>query len=268
MTGSALSALGAATSSLEPTSLPEVLAAAELQTRRDRKYLLAPQLLEALVDGLREQHQVLEIDELRAFRYQSVYFDTPHRSSYLLSARGRRNKFKVRTRTYLDSGECMLEVKTEGGRSQTIKDRQPHDLDRRDQLDEAGAAFVDARVNLEGGAEGTLRPTLTTTYSRSTLVDLEHGSRLTCDAELHLVDPDGRRSSMTDHVLVETKSAGPAGPADRLLWRLGVRPVTISKYGVGMASLDPGLPANRWNRVLRAHFGRLSHHASRSGFSD
>ena len=40
-----------------------------------------------------------------------------------------------------------------------------------------------------------------------------------------------------------------------LLWAAGNRPVTISKFGVGMAALHPQLPANKWNRTLRRYFG-------------
>lgn len=54
--------------------------------------------------------------------------------------------------------------------------------------------------------------------------------------------------------LVETKTAGPPCAVDRALWRLGYRPVTISKYCTGLAALAPELPANKWNRVLRRHF--------------
>jgi hypothetical protein len=55
--------------------------------------------------------------------------------------------------------------------------------------------------------------------------------------------------------LVETKSTGAPTVADRLLWSAGERPVTISKFGVGMAALNPHLPANKWNRTLRRYFG-------------
>ena len=45
-----------------------------------------------------------------------------------------------------------------------------------------------------------------------------------------------------------------AAPIDRALRSLGSRPVSLSKYCVGMAVLDPRLPANRWNRELRTYF--------------
>lgn len=251
----ALAAVRRAEQVLDGCSLEQVLAAAELQTRVDRKYLVPPDPFARVVDRLGAAHRVLEIDGLRTFRYESVYFDTARLDSYLGAARGRRHKFKVRTRTYLDSAACVLEVKREGGPEETIKDRVEHPMAQRAALDEAGRRFVADRVDLPREDLDQLKPALTTTYRRMTLVDLRNGSRITCDSELELTDRTGRSVGMADHVLVETKATGAAGGVDRLLWRDGIRPVRISKYAVGMAALHPELPANRWHRVLRDHFG-------------
>jgi len=230
-----------------------VLAEADLQTRTDRKYLVPPLIFEAFIDGISDDYRVLEIGGLRTFRYDSVYFDTPGLASYYGAAHGRRNKFKVRTRTYLDSSTSVLEVKTVGGREETLKERMPYQMALRNGITAEAARFIEERVALDGGAS-SLAPLLTTTYARTTLVDLEHRARITCDADLTLTDPAGGAVSMLDHVLVETKAVSTAGPADRLLWHLGVRPSTISKYCVGLAALNPALPANRWHRTLKRHF--------------
>ncbi|MBT8217984.1 MAG: molecular chaperone, partial [Acidimicrobiia bacterium] len=62
-------------------SLAEVTAEAALLSRKDRKYLVPLDVARGLLgqDGLR----VLEIDGRRTFHYESVYFDTPDRVSYL-----------------------------------------------------------------------------------------------------------------------------------------------------------------------------------------
>lgn len=251
----ALDAVREAEHVLEGCSLSEVLAAAELQTRVDRKYLVTPDAFARLVGDLRGSHRVLEIAGRRTFGYESVYFDTAGLDSYLGAAHGRRRRFKVRTRTYLDSDACLLEVKRQGGRKETIKERIEHPIDARNALDAAGRSFVEARVPLADGGAAALSVTLTTTYRRMTLVDLASGSRLTCDAALNLTEPGGRSLRMDAQVLVETKVAATAGEVDRLLWGRGFRPVRLSKYAVGMAALHPELPANRWHRVLRDHFG-------------
>jgi hypothetical protein len=66
--------------------------------------------------------------------------------------------------------------------------------------------------------------------------------------------------------LVETKSTGAPTVADRLLWASGKRPVTISKFGVGMAALNRHLPANKWNRTLRRYFNWTPQARKVSGF--
>lgn len=238
---------------LEPITLEGVLAIAELQTRVDRKYLVRPEVFARLLDASGDGLRVLEIDGRRDFRYESVYFDTPDHASYRLAATGRRSKFKVRTRTYVDSGECMLEVKTEGGRGHTRKERMPYAVAHRERLDPTAAEFVAERVRLPGGVE-SLAPVLRTRYSRMTLVDPVSGTRVTCDARLECTVPGGRRTVMDDHVLIEVKSLRGTTEIDRLLWSLGQRPVRISKYCVGLAMVHRHLPANRWNRTLRRYF--------------
>lgn len=238
--------------SLVPLSLPEVLATADLQTRTDRKYIVGPDLLAALLAELGAGMGVLEIDGAQAFRYESVYFDTPARDSYLGAAYGRRRRFKVRTRAYVDSGDCMLEVKVRTGRGETEKHRVAYDAGRRWALDGAGLNFVRQHAPVPPGA--ALAPALTTTYQRRTFVELATGARLTCDTGLVCASPDGPAVSLPGDCLVETKSAGPPTGADRFLWRAGVRPAAISKFCVGMAALDPALPANKWNRILGQHF--------------
>ncbi|HUR24043.1 MAG TPA: polyphosphate polymerase domain-containing protein [Acidimicrobiales bacterium] len=239
---------------LVPLSLDEVLAVADLQTRIDRKYVVEPDVFARLVDALRAGLGVLEVGGVRSFRYESVYFDTPALDSYLGAAHDRRRRFKVRTRSYLDSGDCMLEVKTRGGRGETVKARTPYDIGRRCSIDAAGLEFVRTHASLP--PEATLAPVLTTAYFRSTLVDLATGSRLTCDSGLECSPPAGASVSLGEEVLLETKSAGAPTAADRFLWRAGVRPAAVSKFCVGMAALDPSLPANKWNRILRRHFDR------------
>jgi hypothetical protein len=249
-----VSVVTSAPEALAPLSLEEVMAVADLQTRTDRKYVVDPDVFARLVDELGAGLGVLEIGGVRSFRYESVYFDTPALDSYLGAAHDRRRRFKVRTRSYLDSGDCMLEVKNRSGRGETVKARMPYDIGRRSSIDAAGRAFVRTHVSLPAGA--TLAPVLTTAYSRSTLVEVATGSRLTCDRALECSSPAGRTVSLDHELLVETKSAGAPTAADRFLWRAGVRPEAVSKFCVGMAALDPSLPANKWNRILRRHFDR------------
>jgi hypothetical protein len=238
---------------LPPISLDEVLAEAELQTRVDRKYLVPIATFVELVSRLRDRFAVLEIDGRRSFRYESVYFDTPAHSLYKQHLQRRRYRYKVRTRSYLDSGQCSFEVKLKGNRSETVKSRMPYALADRARLTQPAWEFLadQLRTAYGVGVDDRLQPALTTTYRRSTLVDRVEHSRMTCDIDLCFVDGPRSLGVLPDAVLVESKTAGRAGAADLVLRDLQVRPIQVSKYCVAAALLNPQLRANPWHRTLR-----------------
>ncbi|QGQ21018.1 VTC domain-containing protein [Cellulomonas sp. JZ18] len=258
--------LGAPLAGVRPVGLDALLEAAALQTRVDRKYLVPVDAVRTLLGALPGDARVLEIDGLRVFDYESVYFDTPELVAYRLAAHRRRRRFKVRTRTYLDSGGCWLEVKTRGPRGTTVKERVPHPLEQREDV-ARGRAFVTSTLaarGLPGLDDVALSPVLVTRYARATLLLPGAGSRLTVD--VGLVWDDGRTPlHLRRLAVVETKCGSTASPADRVLWAHGHRPVRISKYATGLAALRPDLPATRWSRTLHRH---LLPHVAPAGAPD
>lgn len=239
---------------MTPISLDELNRTAALLQRVDRKYVVPEPIWSEMVDALAPRLAVLEIDGCRSFGYRSVYFDTPELESYLGAARRRRRRWKVRTRSYLDAATTSLEVKTRGGRGQTIKRRRSHPNDRQASISLDDAGFVDELLERPGLGD-RLVPTLMSEYRRTTLVDLDDIARLTVDAGLRCTDWQGADLVLADRVVVETKSSGAPSAADRWLWQNGLRPDKISKYGTGLAALHPELPSNKWHRTLVRHFG-------------
>lgn len=245
---------------------------AALLTRVDRKYVVpmdaAASLLHTLADA-EDAPAALEIDGERELAYRSVYFDTPDLLSFRLAAHGRRRRFKLRTRTYVDTGAAYLELKTRGARGLTRKERDAYDLDAADRLtaearDEVAEAL--GAIGVEPTRAADLDARLQTLYRRTTL--LLPGvipSRATIDLDLRWVDTDGDGFTLPRFAIVETKSPGQAGALDRALWRAGHRPQRISKYATGMAALRSDLPSNRWTRVLAGPFA--SSHPTRKDLS-
>jgi len=239
-----------------PVPLEELVSEAALLTRVDRKYLLPEDHAAELLTLLSEGTRVLEIDGMRGFAYDSVYFDTPDHLAYRLTAQRRRRRFKLRTRTYLDTGGSFLELKTKSGRGTTVKRRIPYDAADRARLTPDGSAYIAALLGEEGhdpALVARMRPSLGSRYLRSTLL-LGCGSRATIDTELHWSGPSGDAIDLPGYAIVESKSAGRPNELDRLLWRAGHRPSGISKFGTGTAALRPELPDNKWSRTLRGPF--------------
>lgn len=243
---------------LRTIDLAELNATAALLTRVDRKYVLTPDQLAHLLDRVSGDVRVLQIDGRRAFGYRSVYFDTPAFDSYLGAARRRPDRFKVRTRRYLDAssadGSCWVEVKLRNRRGQTAKHRDVHDAEQSAQLTAGALAFVASFPRLHDLAH-ELDPVITTGYRRSTLV--MGTARATIDIDLECTAGIGTRRdrivTIGDRVVVETKSERAPSPVDRALWGLSIRPTRISKFAIGAAVLFPELPSNTWHRTISDH---------------
>ncbi len=251
-------ALAASLASLPPIGLAALADAGSLLTRKDRKYVLPTGRLPGVIAWSGDRARVLEIDSRRSSDYESVYFDTPQLTSYLMAARRRRRRFKVRTRSYLDSGQCWLEAKTRDGRGHTVKTRMAHDASCADHLTPDGRDFLAAtlRPTMPDCEKlvADLEPELVTRYQRATLFLPGDSARVTVDVNLRAIDRCGHELAPAEVGIVETKTSGPPSAMDRLLWSLGYRPVRISKYATSMAALHPVLPANRWTPALR-HLG-------------
>ena len=242
-----------AVNTLSALTLDEVNQMAALQTRVDRKYVVAPHTWQAVLASLDPAPGVLEIDGLRSFHYSSTYYDTPELDSYRDAARRRPRRFKVRTRHYLDTGACAIEVKLRSLSGTTSKSRRWLNVDagvRSGSLPGEAAAFVGGFA-LIGDKVHELTEVLTTSYERVTLVTPD--ARVTVDRDVAAADANGRHMDYGDLLVVETKSPGQAGAVDRALWANGTRPARISKYCTSLAALRPELPANRWSRTLRRH---------------
>lgn len=238
---------------LATVSLGELNDHAELQTRTDRKYIVSTTVLDDFIESLDRGMAVLEIEGKRSFAYESVYFDTPRFDFYCDAAHRRRRRFKVRTRSYLDSDITMLEVKGKGHRQATVKHRSAHPFSQRRHLDAAAERFVDEQLGVKGVA-ATLRPVLTTRYQRRTFLALEDGARVTIDVGLQCFDECGESVELIDSVIVETKTNGPEAAVDRWLRHRGLRPQKVSKFGTSLGALRPDLPSNKWHRVIDRHF--------------
>ncbi|MQA73468.1 MAG: VTC domain-containing protein [Solirubrobacterales bacterium] len=255
--GPAAGAVAAAASRATGTSLTEVLQRAELQVRLDRKYLVAADRFSRLAELLAHELDVLEIDESRSFAYESLYFDTPGLLTYREHLEGRDDRFKVRTRAYLDVAEAMFEVKLADPRKGTIKRRIGHPFRHRDRITSGAWRHLSAVLGAAGRrAPRELAPSCVTAYRRATFVARDGSARLTCDHDLLVSSEDRAERALSDHVLVEVKSAHGASFVDRALAALGLAPVSVSKYCVGMALLHPELPSGPWDALLERYFDR------------
>ena len=232
--------------------------AAALLERVDRKYVVPLAVAARLVADLTlagEDWRVLEIDGRRCFGYTSVYFDDGELSTYRAHLQRRRRRYKVRVRRYTDSDLCMLEVKRKGRRGRTEKVRRLHPFTPQEGLGPDGWEFVASA--LDGYVPPPcpdLAPVLLTSNRRVTLVSVSGGARVTLDTDVTCGWGEEQITLRADHVLVESKTGHGTSTVDRLLRSYGHRPVRLSKFCVGVASMATGVPSNPWRRTMRQFF--------------
>ena len=229
-----------------PVSLEDLDERASLQRRTDNKYIVTLDRLRGLLDELAGDHDVLDIDGCRTFDYRSVYFDTPDLRCFTDHVRDHRPRFKLRTRHYVTTKECVFEVKVKGSDGETSKESIHYDGEAADRVTDP-AEQLSADVLADAGIDPPedVNPTLVTQFRRSTLGLREGAERLTIDRDLRLRCGDEMLCLRVDRALLETKTEDGDGRADRVLRDAGVETVSFSKYRLGIGCLarpgeDPG----------------------------
>ena len=240
------------TDSISAIDLDEMNKYAKLQTRIDRKYIVTPEICNALLANADVNGRVLEINTQRNTPYQSVYFDTPNLDLHKAAAYRRRPRFKARTRYYKQTNTAMLEVKTKDGRGKTVKSRTEYDPTMLDVLTEEARQYI---TSIAGATKivSNLQYTLTTQYQRTTIVDLHTQTRITCDEFLTCTDRENNTLSFP-MIILETKSSQHPSPFDMWLWNNRHRPTRISKYCTTLAVLHPDLPSNKWHQTIKNYY--------------
>ena len=258
-----------------PIDLASVVDSANLQTRIDSKYLLTPDAYGRFCDRLARlgDWRCLEIGGRRRFAYESIYFDTPELLTYRQHRQGRRHRFKVRSRTYADSGECAFEVKLKGARADTVKERMEYRAADAGRLAPDAAEFLAATLRRAYGMAVPLgmAPRVRTDYRRHTLVDLRcrhpdhvrrgahgHWSHGPCRGAAGVPGRGqvraGRRARGPDAVAVR----GKADVGEQVLPRRG-RAVSVAgseSLGACVQGVLRAGSARRWPRCGRWGWGR------------
>ena len=94
-----------------------------LMNRVDTKFVTTDAMLEEILLRAESEYRVLEIDGIRMSAYDTLYYDTADLEMYMAHHNRRLRRYKVRTRTYLNSGESFLEIKRKNNRGRTKKKR-------------------------------------------------------------------------------------------------------------------------------------------------
>jgi hypothetical protein len=235
-------------------SLEHLNKKASMLNRLDNKYIVSREVMRQILPALAEQFEILEIDGKRDFTYETCYFDDDSYSAYFAHHQGRRKRVKVRTRNYLDSDLCFLEMKIKSTRGMTIKKRLAIRAENARHLNTSAREQLNLWYQSVYNEEfsGTLQPVLDMHYQRMTLVALHGSERMTIDHHLGFTDGTTSKSISEDLFILEDKSVQGNGIADQILRRYHQHPTNqCSKYCVGMSIMEKITKHNRFLPAIR-----------------
>lgn len=226
--------------------------AVTLMNRIDTKFLISAFQLNELLSKAGEFYRVVEIKGDRITPYTTIYYDTKEVDMYTMHHNGKLNRFKIRTRSYINSGISFLEIKNKNNKGRTSKKRIKIDneLFREMAFQEPEQTFIRSITPYQTTG---LEPQLQNYFHRITLVDKKLTERVTIDFGLEFDKVStGLHKSVDGLVIVEMKQDGASNSHFRkFLNELRVIPGSMSKYCLGMVLLNPDLKNNRFKKKIR-----------------
>lgn len=234
------------------------MGAVKLMNRIDTKFLLPMNRLKQLLEMASKEYRVQVVEDKRVASYDSIYFDTVNLEMFTRHHDRQLRRNKVRTRKYIDSDLCFLEIKCKNNKGRTKK--------KRIQIDggffEKFQTSMEAVEFLKGIVEykaADLIPQLHTQFNRITLVDKAKTERLTIDINLTFVNvQNGIVKELGPLAVIELKQDGLVHSKMKdMLISMRVHPYKISKYCIGVSLTNPNAKANRFKKKL-IHIKKLT----------
>ena len=214
-------------SNFEPISLDEI-GDYRLMNRIDTKFIFHREKLIDVLKSLVEYYFVLEINNQRASKYESLYYDTEDFRFYKNHHNKKDHRLKIRKRSYVESDSHFLEVK-EKRKGRTVKSRIPI-RESNEVLDGEKCSF------LENYFENTasLEPKLKNYYNRITLISKNKKERLTLDLSLGF-EWRKTKENLEQVVIAELKQEriDHSSVFFNVMKEFNIRPYRISKYCIG-----------------------------------
>ncbi|MFM9943934.1 MAG: polyphosphate polymerase domain-containing protein [Bacteroidia bacterium] len=216
--------------SFEPITLKE-MDSVKLMNRTDRKFCFNTDRLSEILNLITSHYRILEIQQKRLSRYQTLYYDTANYDLYKLHQNGKLNRYKIRHRTYIESDLGFLEVKFKNNKGRTIKSR----VNNREVPSEWKATHTEF-INLKTPYNPeVLIPAIWINYNRLTLVNKTSAERLTIDLNLEFIKNE-TTLGFDKLVIAEVKQDKKNNsPFFNVMKQMHIREGSISKYAMGIA---------------------------------
>lgn len=214
-----------------------------LMDRVDTKFYFHERHLAPILEAIQEHYQVLEIEKVRIMPYESMYYDTQDRQMLRWHQNGKLNRYKIRRRKYVLTGQDYLEIKFKSNKGNTEKTRRLFDVNKEE----------DRKFILENTpfSLSDLEKVLNNSFQRIMLVNRKSAERVTIDLNVSFGEGDDKEMTKLEKLVVlEVKSERNGGMSEleKVLKELKIYPNGFSKFITGMYIFHKDLKFNRFKR--------------------
>jgi hypothetical protein len=184
---------------------------------------------------------LLENEGNKAMTYSTEYLDTADCNMFYEHQRDRAHRYKIRRRKYGNDSDVWFEVKEKLADGRTIKHRLLNPTqDEKNQLIHDYSPYN----------TNELKPMLMVAYDRLTFLHKQLPLKVTVDMKLKATD-NISNVAFSELLIVECKSENrELTSLTRGLKLLGLKPCSLSKYCISMATLHPELKQNAFKPTL------------------
>ncbi|PKQ62301.1 hypothetical protein BZG02_13395 [Labilibaculum filiforme] len=219
----------------------------KLMNRTDQKFWFHSDNLPDLLEMVKDDYFLLHIEGENKLPYATTYFDTENNRMFAAHHNGKLNRFKIRKRSYVNSGISFLESKFKNNKGRTIKKRIP--CAHNNNFTTTEAQFINTYTPF---TTSELIPSLINRFSRLTLVNKNFKERCTIDLDIEF-EKSHKTISLEKLVIVEIKSDGKsnASPLGLALRENRIKTNGFSKYCIGRSITDPQLKRNAFKQKIR-----------------
>lgn len=223
------------------------LEAYALLSRFDTKFMLTEPQTERIFEEIGPRYRILEVKGFRSGHYRTIYFDTPDLQMFKTHHNGRRPRYKVRQRSYIDSGVAFFEIKQKTSMNRTVKLRmQIPELVA--VLEGPVASFVRDNTPYD---PATLVPNMENDFLRVSLMGIDNVERLTIDFSVALALGD-KWTRVPGLVVAELKQPkySASSPFIQQVRKLHIPPMSFSKYCHAVALLKDDMRRNHFKERM------------------
>jgi len=205
-----------------------------LFNRIDTKYIVQMVDFTGILKEIKPHYNVLQIDNKRIHRYESLYFDTPDFKLYQYHHNDQQNRFKVRYRKYVDSGLCYFEIKYKQKNNRTHKERALRSQMHDNLLNE------DIQMIRHNAISGhSLERKMMVYFDRVTLANSSLTERITLDTNLKF--DNGQQIREFPHVVIceiKQNKTNYTSPILKACNRRHYEEIGFSKYSTAIALME------------------------------